>query len=243
MPVAVVDNVNTTPVIYYVQVDHLMRPARMTDASANWVWDVIFTPFGTTAYVKQNPTVMNARFPGQWFQLETGLAYNWHRHYDATTGRYVQPDPAGLATLLNDGPSVYGYVEQKPVSFTDPWGLATFRLGAIQHIMDRHCTGNDPTAGMFSPEYSNPAALNDLADQILSQPGGSAPGNGNNTIIFGQVLLRDNDTGATMPLPVGTCGCPGPPTNIVAIVVDPRGAIVTMFPASPSYAASRGFSP
>ena len=87
MPVAVVDNVNTTPVIYYVQVDHLMRPARMTDASANWVWDVIFTPFGTTAYINQNPTVMNIRFPGQWFQLETGLAYNWHRHYDATTGR------------------------------------------------------------------------------------------------------------------------------------------------------------
>ena len=97
MPVAVVDNVNTTPVIYYVQVDHLMRPARMTDASANWVWDVIFTPFGTTAYINQNPTVMNIRFPGQWFQLETGLAYNWYRHYDATIGRYVQPDP-----LLND---------------------------------------------------------------------------------------------------------------------------------------------
>ena len=69
-----------------------MRPARMTDASANWVWDVIFTPFGTTAYINQNPTVMNIRFPGQWFQLETGLAYNWHRHYDATIGRYVQPD-------------------------------------------------------------------------------------------------------------------------------------------------------
>ena len=40
---------------------------------------------------------MDIRFPGQWFQLETGLAYNWHRHYDATTGRYVQPDP-----LLSD---------------------------------------------------------------------------------------------------------------------------------------------
>jgi hypothetical protein len=64
-PVAVVDNVNTTPVIYYVQVDHLMRPARMTDGSANWVWDVIFTLFGTTAYINQNPAVMNMRFPGQ----------------------------------------------------------------------------------------------------------------------------------------------------------------------------------
>jgi RHS repeat-associated protein len=97
MPVAVVDNVNTTPVIYYVQTDHLMRPARMTDQNTNWVWDVIFSPFGATAYINANPAVMDIRFPGQWFQLETGLAYNWHRHYDATTGRYIQPDP-----LLND---------------------------------------------------------------------------------------------------------------------------------------------
>jgi RHS repeat-associated protein len=105
-----------------------MRPARMTDASANWVWDVIFTPFGATAYINQNPTVMNIRFPGQWFQLETGLAYNWHRHYDATTGRYVQPDRLGLAALLSDGPSVYAYVGGNPLTYHDPLGL--WQVGA-----------------------------------------------------------------------------------------------------------------
>ncbi|MEQ1713050.1 MAG: RHS repeat-associated core domain-containing protein, partial [Hyphomicrobium sp.] len=36
---------------------------------------------------------LNARFPGQWFQVESGLHYNWHRHYDPTIGRYTQPDP------------------------------------------------------------------------------------------------------------------------------------------------------
>ncbi len=97
MPVAVVDNVATTPMIYYVQTDHLMRPARMTDQTTNWVWDVIYAPFGAAAYINANPAAMDIRFPGQWFQLETGLAYNWHRHYDAAKGRYVQPDP-----LLDD---------------------------------------------------------------------------------------------------------------------------------------------
>jgi RHS repeat-associated protein len=191
MPVAVVDNVATTPVIYYVQTDHLMRPARMTDGATNWVWDVIFTPFGATAYINQNPTVMDIRFPGQWFQLETGLAYNWHRHYDATLGRYVQPDRvfiqgdrglrtgfklsdgvsadrgAHLAhylrsvpllhsvtsqivssdvsasenstaqldvltngnsppdTLFPDGPSIYGYAKQTPLTKSDQKGLQT----------------------------------------------------------------------------------------------------------------------
>jgi RHS repeat-associated protein len=123
MPIAVVDNVNTTSAIYYVHVDHLMRPARMTDGSANWVWDVIFTPFGTTAYVNQNPAVMNMRFLGQWFQLETGLAYNWYRHYDATTGRYVQPDLVDLILALTDGPSIFAYVSSSPLAWVDRQGL------------------------------------------------------------------------------------------------------------------------
>jgi RHS repeat-associated protein len=65
-----------------------------------------------------NPGAMDIRFPGQWFQLETGLAYNWHRHYDASLGRYIQPDPIGLA----GGGSLYGYVGQNPLSYIDPEG-------------------------------------------------------------------------------------------------------------------------
>jgi hypothetical protein len=139
--------------------------------------------------------------------------------------------------------NLYRYAENNPISLDDPSGFATFRSGAIQHIIDRHCTGNDPTAGMFTPEYSNPSALNDLADDILSQPGFTGPGNGKNTLIFGQVFLKNTTTGQMLPYPVGTCGCNGPPTNIVAIVVDPNNEIVTMFPATPSYAIGKGFNP
>ncbi|MGC2092779.1 MAG: RHS repeat-associated core domain-containing protein, partial [Methylocella sp.] len=45
------------------------------------------------------PLPWTCRFPGQWFQLETGLHYHWHRHYDATIGRYLQPDPP----IVDDG--------------------------------------------------------------------------------------------------------------------------------------------
>jgi RHS repeat-associated protein len=94
IPLAVVDKVATgSPVIYYVHSDHLGRPARMTAQNQGWVWDVIYSPFGETSYIWTNPGTIDIRFPGQWFQLESGLAYNWHRHYDATLGRYVQPDP------------------------------------------------------------------------------------------------------------------------------------------------------
>ncbi|MEQ1714045.1 MAG: RHS repeat-associated core domain-containing protein, partial [Hyphomicrobium sp.] len=61
---------------------------------------------------------LNARFPGQWFQVESGLHYNWHRHYDPTIGRYTQPDPLGFV----DGPSVYAYARNAPGEVVDPDG-------------------------------------------------------------------------------------------------------------------------
>ena len=73
-----------SPVTYFVHADHLDRPIMMTDASKNQVWNAIYKPYGETYSITGTAT-LDARLPGQWFQLETGLAYNWHRHYDATT--------------------------------------------------------------------------------------------------------------------------------------------------------------
>ena len=124
LPVAVVSGVNSAnPTLYYVHADHLGRPARMTDQDQSWVWDVIYSPFGATSYIWSNPATMDLRFPGQWFQLETGLAYNWHRHYDPTIGRYLQPDPLGYG----GGRNLYAYVGGNPISLLDPWGLAVIR--------------------------------------------------------------------------------------------------------------------
>jgi RHS repeat-associated protein len=101
----VVDQVYAaSPVISYVHTDHLTRPYLMTAQDQSVVWQVKYSPFGAVSSIVVNLTNLDIRFPGQWFQLETGLAYNWHRHYDPTTGRYIQPDPKGLSTLLSDGP-------------------------------------------------------------------------------------------------------------------------------------------
>jgi uncharacterized protein RhaS with RHS repeats len=60
----------------------------------------------------------------------TGLAYNWHRHYDATTGRHLTPDPIGFV----DGPGVYAYVSNSPVMKVDPRGLARIPDGPMTSI-------------------------------------------------------------------------------------------------------------
>jgi len=95
-PVAVLDGTANaaSPTLYYVHADHLQRPELMTDAAGSVVWTATYEPFGAVSSITGS-LVENQRFPGQWFELEAGLHYNWHRHYDPTLGRYTSPDPLG----------------------------------------------------------------------------------------------------------------------------------------------------
>jgi RHS repeat-associated protein len=125
MPVAIIDEVDTTaPVLYYVHADHLNRPIMVTNSAGEPVWQAVWKPFGEEESITGSLTY-DARFPGQWFQIESGLHWNWNRHYDPGTGRYVQPDPVGLMAMLSDGPSIYGYARQSPLGWIDPNGEET----------------------------------------------------------------------------------------------------------------------
>jgi uncharacterized protein RhaS with RHS repeats len=74
--IAVVSDANTaSPSIWWVTNDHLGRPVQMTDWSKTVVWRANHWPFGEVTAVTGTAS-LDARFPGQWFQLESGLAYN-----------------------------------------------------------------------------------------------------------------------------------------------------------------------
>lgn len=152
LPVAVLDgSVNqANPSLFWVHADHLGRPVMMTDAARAIVWRAHYAPFGTIHSIT-GAAANDNRFPGQWFQLEAGLAYDWHRHYDATLGRYAQADPVGLPTLLSDGPSVYGYAGQSPLGRTDPYGFAGNNINLGQGYtgrIDRFSTGGQSSFEM-----------------------------------------------------------------------------------------------
>jgi RHS repeat-associated protein len=118
LPLAVVADVDTaSPNLYFVHADQLDRPIKMTDGGKAIVWDAVYRPFGE-AHAITGTAANNLRFPGQYFLIESGLHYNWHRHYDPTLGRYTQPDPLGFV----DGSSVYAYGSSSPTMRTDPTG-------------------------------------------------------------------------------------------------------------------------
>jgi RHS repeat-associated protein len=107
--------------VYYYHNDHLGTPQVLTDATGTIVWKAAYNPFGEATISVQaveNPF----RFPGQYYDQETGLHYNYFRYYDPTTGRYVTPDPIGLEGGIN----LFSYVDGNPLSFIDPLGLSVY---------------------------------------------------------------------------------------------------------------------
>lgn len=118
--------------VFYVLPDHLNTPRVVRDSSGTTVWRWHSDAFGV-AGPNENPGGValfnwNARFPGQYFDSETGLYYNNARYYDAATGRYYSSDPIGLAGGLN----TYAYVSNHPLTHVDPdgeFGLAGAGIG------------------------------------------------------------------------------------------------------------------
>ena len=111
--------------IFYIHTDWLNTPRKITRRSTSeivWQWNS--DPFGN-GLPNENPSGLgafsfNLRFPGQYYDAETGLHYNYFRDYDPVTGKYIQPDPIGL----KGGIDPYVYVGDDAPNFVDPSGLA-----------------------------------------------------------------------------------------------------------------------
>jgi len=127
MPVAMLLDAGQSPSVLYVHTDQLNTPRLLSDQAGTAVWRWDSDGFGYAAANEQAsgqaPVRMNLRFPGQYFDSESNLHYNYYRDYDPQTGRYIQSDPIGL----DGGINTYAYVGNNPVRFIDPLGLQ-FRL-------------------------------------------------------------------------------------------------------------------
>ncbi|RKZ76021.1 MAG: hypothetical protein DRR16_30755, partial [Candidatus Parabeggiatoa sp. nov. 3] len=106
--------------VYSVILDHLGTPQELIDSKGKVVWLAHYQTWGKVESIDtaQKEVDCPIRFPGQWFDEESGLHYNRFRYYDPQTGRFISPDPIGYKGGLN----TYWYANN-PVNWMDILGL------------------------------------------------------------------------------------------------------------------------
>ena len=106
---------------YAIVTDQVGTPAELVAADGTVAGYQQHTLWGGTLWHPAGPATP-LRFPGQYYDAETGLHYNQQRYYDPVTGSYLTPDPLGLAPA----PNPHAYVPN-PLLQSDPLGLMSCR--------------------------------------------------------------------------------------------------------------------
>lgn len=142
-------NVASWNIVYYHN-NPIGTPIKTTDPLGNVSWTGQLDSFGKVLPV--NPAItQNLRFPGQYYDQETGLHYNMQRYYDELSGRYLQSDPIGLAGGIN----TYTYVHNNPLRWTDPFGLYDLSFSAGFHLPVSPGVAVGEVFSSSIPDYSN----------------------------------------------------------------------------------------
>ena len=186
MPIAAVIKGQT----YAVHSDHLNTPRKLTQPDGQVAWQWAYSAFGdeqptigakrftsesttpTTGATSIPEVTFNLRYPGQYFDAETKLHYNYFRTYAPGTGRYTQFDPIGL----DGGPNGYLYAEANPLSFIDPDGLQFLDLTTLAGARRNTTLDDAVRAGAWTRAVTMPAVTAGLTPSAIGLVGSaSAP--------------------------------------------------------------------
>lgn len=141
---------------FAIVTDLVGTPTELIDEQGDIAWHTRSTLWGTTAWAANSTAYTPLRFPGQYFDPETGLHYNYFRHYDPETARYLTPDPLGLEPAPNPGTYI-----RNPHVLTDALGLAPDA-----------CTDSREPFDFRSPNPAHPPSET-LTDAMRAAPRGS----------------------------------------------------------------------
>ncbi|MFB7860721.1 putative T7SS-secreted protein [Streptomyces sp. NPDC056069] len=103
---------------FAIVTDLIGAPTELVDESGTLAWRTRSTLWGTTTWTRDATAYTPLRFPGQYFDPESGLHYNYFRYYDPESARYLSQDPLGLEPA--DNPVIYVH---NPHTWSDPLGL------------------------------------------------------------------------------------------------------------------------
>ena len=108
--------------MHYLHTDHLGTPMLGTSQQGAITWKAVAQAFGAPQTLAQSQVEMNLRFPGQYWDKESGENYNFHRYYQADISRYKQSDPLGLYADVN----LFSYSYENPMTYFDATGETPF---------------------------------------------------------------------------------------------------------------------
>ncbi|MGB8887671.1 MAG: RHS repeat-associated core domain-containing protein [Candidatus Korobacteraceae bacterium] len=108
---------------YYQHADWLGSSRFAQDSSGNVIYDRAYAPFGE---VYDETAITNRNFTGQTEDTTPGLYDFLFRQQSRTQGRWLVPDPAGMAAVDITNPQTwnrYAYLANNPLNAVDPLGL------------------------------------------------------------------------------------------------------------------------
>jgi len=221
---------------YYIYTDHHGTPLMVEDDIGRTVWSAQIDPYGL-AHVDPASTIeLSLRFPGHYFDAETGLHCNGFRYYSPELGRYLQSDPAGIG----GGPNLYAY-SANPLKHVDVTGLCPpggggpppkktpadntegtdVKEGEPATAQDAAALGKSIGDAVKSQPTGKTAAIcNAISDAKLSQDDAVAAAQAASQAAFGRiggVATTDNGDKVVLPAIIGD--------NKPVIVVSPDGKV------------------
>ena len=172
---------NTT---YFLHGDHLGSTRLLTGVNQSVAQNLDYLPFGEI--LSSDSGITTHKFTGDERNSETSLDQAWFRQYSSELGRWMHPDPAGLAAVDPSNPQSwnrYAYVLNNPLALIDPLGLYCVLNGQTVDDDFEECESDGGTwvVGGMGPS---------------SGLGGSDPGLGLGFLGLG------GDTGSSLDLPL-----------------------------------------
>ena len=145
--------------VYYFATDQVGTINIVANAEGNEVKRIIRDSFGNLIVDTNKQMDISLGFAAGLYDKDTGLVHFGFREYDPSIGRFITPDPLGLAGGDVD---VYGYCADDPVNFIDRVGL-----------QDESEDGDDGAESSNSPGGGE-SAKSDTLGGASSSSGGSS---------------------------------------------------------------------
>ena len=122
----------TSSTNYYYLKDHLGSVKELTNTLGNVIEQYDYTEYGQVSFYDGSMNSITGTaysnrylYTGREYDQNLGIYYYRARFYSPEIGRFLTPDPK----IFIDGPNVYGYVNNNPLKFLDPYGLCAKKYG------------------------------------------------------------------------------------------------------------------